>query len=220
MALIVLFFLCAVISWIGNVYGWQCRNVLSGEGVRWLVAMIMDNFNRSPWDYVVLSTATVSVISESGIITGFNKQKYLRQKRAYMLVLLILFLIAICVMIFTLLPGNVLMSAFGTLQNSAMQKGLFPMLAIAFYVIAVVYGYATGRFYNVDDIFRATVALPAKIAQYFITMFVASQFLSLLLFAFCLDYTPGMDYPLPVLCLAVGLYVVPLLCHCFIAYEK
>ena len=205
MALIVLFFLCAVISWIGNVYGWQCRNVLSGEGVRWLVAMIMDNFNRSPWDYVVLSTATVSVISESGIITGFNKQKYLRQKRAYMLVLLILFLIAICVMIFTLLPGNVLMSAFGTFQNSAMQKGLFPMLAIAFYVIAVVYGY---------------VALPAKIAQYFITMFVASQFLSLLLFAFCLDYTPGMDYPLPVLCLAVGLYVVPLLCHCFIAYEK
>ena len=71
-----------------------------------------------------------------------------------------------------------------------MQKGLFPMLAIAFYSIAVVYGYATGRFYNLDDIFRATVALPAKIAQYFITMFVASQFLSLLLFAFCLDYTP------------------------------
>lgn len=182
--------------------------------------MIMDNFNRSPWDYVVLSTATVSVIAESGIITGFNKQKYLRQKRAYMLVLLILFLIAICVMIFTLLPGNVLMSAFGTFQNSAMQKGLFPMLAIAFYVIAVVYGYATGRFYNVDDIFRATVALPAKIAQYFITMFVASQFLSLLLFAFCLDYTPGMDYPLTVLCLAVGLYVVPLLCHCVMAYKK
>ena len=194
--------------------------MLSGEGLRWLVSMIMDNFNRAPWGYVVLSTATVSVIAESGIITGFNKQKYLRQKRAYMLVLLILFLIAICVMVFTLLPGNVLMSAFGTFQNSAMQKGLFPMLAIAFYVIAVVYGYATGRFYNVDDIFRATVALPAKIAQYFITMFVASQFLSLLLFAFCLDYTPGMDYPLPVLCLAVGLYVVPLLCHCFIAYEK
>ena len=103
LALIVLFFLCAVISWIGNVYGWQCRNVLSGEGVRWLVAMIMDNFNRSPWDYVVLSTATVSVIAESGIITGFNKQKYLRQKRAYMLVLLILFLIALFVMVFTLL---------------------------------------------------------------------------------------------------------------------
>ena len=110
-----------------------------------------------------------------------------------MLVLLILFLIALFVIVFTLLPGNVLMSAFGTFQNSAMQKG---------------------------DIFRATVALPAKIAQYFITMFVASQFLALLLFAFCLDYTPGMDYPLPVLCLAVVLYLVPLLCHCFLAYKK
>ena len=218
--LLLLILLVAVVSWIGNVYGWNCRNILSGEGMRWAVDMIMENFSWAPWNYVVLGTATLSMVNESGIISGFSKQKYLRQRRAYALVGVVLGLMAMIVILLSLLPGNTLLSAFGTFSHSALQRGLFPLISIALFVLSLIYAFAIGRFNSIDDVVKATVNLPVRIAGYFITMFVASQLISVLLYAFFIDYTPAKTMPVPMIVFAACLYGIPLVLHCLFAIKN
>lgn len=215
--LLLLIFAAAVISWIANVYGANCRNILSSEGMRWAVAMIMENFKQAPWHYIIIALATISMITESGIITGFSKQKYLRQKRAYMLVAMALAVFVAFAIVLSLLPGNILLSAFGTFGNSALQKGLFPMIAVILYIISLIYAYAIGRFNDVSDVIKATVNLPVRVADYFITLFLASQLIAVLLYAFYLDFTPAMALPSDMAILAACLYGFPLIFHCFLA---
>lgn len=210
----------AVVSWIANVYGANCRNILSSEGMRWMVATIMYNFRMAPWHYVVMGAATVSMIAESGILSGFSKQKYLRQKRAYMLVAAALGFLITFAVILSLLPGNILLSAFGTFSNSALQRGLFPIIAFILYLLSIIYAYSIGRFNAVSDVVKATVSLPVRIADYFITLFVVSQLLAMILHAFFLDFIPGQEWPMPVVILAILLYGIPLILHCVIAIKN
>ncbi len=218
--LIILIVLMAVVSWIANVYGAECRNILSSEGMRWMVAMFMENFRLAPWHYIIIALATASMIVESGVISGFSKQKYLRQRRAYMLVAMALALFVAIAIVLSLLPGNVLLSAFGTFNNSALQRGLFPIIAIILYVLSLIYAFAIGRFNSVSDVIQATVSLPVKIADYFITLFVASQFIAVILYAFFLDFTPSQSLPAIVIVLAACLYGIPLLIHCYLALSN
>lgn len=210
----------AVISWIASVYGADCRNILSSEGIRWAVSAIMDNLRKSPWNYVLIATATLSMVVESGIISGFSKQKYLRQRRAYMLVTLALVGFAILVVLVCLFQKNTLLSAFGTFRNSALQRGLFPLVAFVVYLLALIYAYAIGRFNGVADVIKATVSLLARIADYFITLFFASQLVAVMLYAFYTSFTPDQPLPLSMTCFAGALYGIPLLLHYYLALNN
>ena len=218
--LLLLIVIVAVISWIANVYGANCRNILSSEGMRWTVEMIMDNFNRSPWTYIIVALASLSMIVESGIITGFSKQKYLRQRRAYMLVAGVLAVIAALALILYLLPGNTLLSAFGTFGNSALQRGLFPIIAVLLYLLSLIYAFAIGRFNDMEDVVKATVNITVRIPGYFITLFVASQLIAVILYSFFIDYNLSLPMPTPVKLLAAVLYGIPLILHLLSLKQK
>ena len=218
--LLLLIVIVAVISWIANVYGANCRNILSSEGMRWTVEMIMDNFNRSPWTYIVVGLASLSMIVESGIISGFSKQKYLRQRRAYMLVAVVMAVIAALALILYLLPGNSLLSAFGTFNNSALQRGLFPIIAVLLYMLSLIYAFAIGRFNDIEDVIIATVNISVRIPGYFITLFVASQLIAVILYSFFIDYNLSLPMPTSVKILAVILYGIPLILHLLTLKQK
>lgn len=188
--------------------------------MRWFVATIMYNFRLAPWHYVVMAAAALSMVIESGIISGFSKQKYLRQKRAYMLVATALALFVAFAVFLSLIPGNILLSAFGTFSNSALQRGLFPIIAFVLYLLSIIYAYSIGRFNAISDVVKATVSLPVRIADYFITMFVTSQLLAMILHAFFIDFIPGQKWPIPVVILAILLYGIPLVLHCVIAINN
>ena len=219
LALLIAICLIAVLSWIGSVYGWDCRNVLSADGLRWSISRFMIHLNNAPWEYVIMLTATISVITESSIVSNLAGSKNLKQKRAYMTVAVIIAVLILATTILSLLPGNILMSAFGTFSNSALQHGLFPIAVLMVYGIAVIYGYATGRFYNLRDIYSATVSLPVRISTYFITLFVTSQLVSLILYVFYTDYHPGLERPFSITAIAFCLYWIPWMLHVYIAYK-
>ena len=220
LVLLLLIVIVAVISWIANVYGANCRNILSSEGMRWTVEMIMDNFNRSPWTYIVVGLASLSMIVESGIISGFSKQKYLRQRRAYMLVAVVMAVIAALALILYLLPGNSLLSAFGTFNNSALQRGFFPIIAVLLYMLSLIYAFAIGRFNDIEDVIKATVNITVRIPGYFITLFVASQLIAVILYSFFIDYNLSLPMPTSVKILAVILYGIPLILHLLTLKQK
>ena len=82
-----------------------------------------------------------------------------------------------------LLPDPVLLSAFGTFQNSAFSKGLVGLLACLAIFIGNVYGYTSGRFTTMRDFMQAHASIFGTISNYFVMLFLSSQFVN------CLEYT-------------------------------
>ena len=219
LAILISICVLSVLSWIGNVYGWNCRNVLSADGLRWVMARFMIHLDASPWGYVIMLTSAVSVIRESAVISGLTGQKNLKQKRAYMLVSIVLIALLSLVILLSLLPGNIFMSAFGTFRNSALERGAFAILTLVVYAISVIYGYATGRFFNLSDIYKATVSLTQHIATYFITLFLTSQLVAFMTYIFFTNFHSGLDRPLSVVIISFCLYWIPWLLHVVDAYK-
>ncbi len=219
LAILISICILSVLSWIGNVYGWDCRNVLSADGLRWAIARFMIHLNAAPWGYFIMLTAAISVVKESAILEGLTGPKNLKQKRAYMLVAIIMIVLISLVVLMILLPGNLFLSAFGTFRNSALERGVFAILTIVVYAISVIYGYATGRFFNLRDIYMATVSLPQRMATYFITLFLTSQLVAFITYIFFTNYHPGLDRPVSISSISFCLYWIPWLLYVTDAYK-
>lgn len=199
------------------MYGWGCKNLTSGDGLRWFVSNFMNNIRQSPWDYILMLSVTVSIFKESEIVNFRNKKIYLKQKRAYFLVGILLTVISALIIIFNILPGNVLLNAFGTFENSPLQNGLFPIISIVIIIISLVYGYASGRFSGLDEMIRALVALLANISAFFVTFIIASQLFAIIKYSFLnLDMANGVY----IILLYAILYYLPWLLHVVYAYRK
>ena len=137
-----------------------------------------------------------------------------------MLVAVVLAVIAALALILYLLPGNTLLSAFGTFSNSALQRGLFPIIAVLLYLLSLIYAFAIGRFNDMEDVVKATVNITVRIPGYFITLFVASQLIAVILYSFFIDYNLSLPMPTPVKLLAAVLYGIPLILHLLSLKQK
>ena len=69
-SIIFILYLClAIFSWLGSVYAWgNMQNMLSADGLRWMVAMVLENVKHSPVIEVLLGTMTLSTLTESGFL--------------------------------------------------------------------------------------------------------------------------------------------------------
>ncbi len=182
-----LIIMIAILSWLGsiwNLFGEGCRNLIDGDGLRWFVANFMKNIKQAPWEYIFLITLTISVVKEAEILEFYKKTMSLKRKRAYMIVIALTVIVLALVIIVNLLPGNILLTAFGRYGNSPLQNGLIPLLALFLVFVSLVFGYTSGRFYGFEDMSKALSALMAKITDYLVTLIVAAQLAAVVEFAF------------------------------------
>ncbi len=228
--ILLLFFCLVIVSWLGSMYGWGMNSMLSTYGLRWMVAMGLENFKHAPLEEVFLGTMALSTLSESGFLSAcrslfsFKKSYSLKKKRAFQISMLVLLLLLVLIFVATFFPGAVLLSAFGTYQGSAIQMGLYPLTLALFVCVGITYGYASGTFSNASDTIRAIVYLPSRIAVFFVTMFVASQLIGCFHYVFEGRMTQTLMelYGVHVtwhLILQIVLYIVPLTIHIISAYR-
>ena len=229
---IFILYLClAIFSWLGSVYAWgNMQNMLSADGLRWMVAMVLENVKHSPVIEVLLGTMTLSTLTESGFLPvclslfRINKTLSLKKKRAFQISMVVLVLILILIALMVFLPGAVLLSAFGTYQGSAIEMGHFTLVLIVLMCVGMTYGYASGSFSNSSDTIRAIVYLPARIASYFVTLFMASQFIGSLHFVFgermydMLFEVGGVNFSWHTV-FGIIFYLIPLVIHILDAYK-
>jgi len=224
--------LCLVIvSWIGSIYGWGMNSMLSTYGLRWMVAMGLENFKHAPVEEVLLGTMTLSTLSESGFLSActslfsLKKSYSLKKKRAFQMSMIVLALLLVLIFTATFLPGAVLLSAFGTYQGSAIQMGLYPLVLLILVCVGITYGHASGTFSNASDTVRAIVFLPSRIATFFVTMFMASQLIGCFHYVFeekmtqTLIDVSGLQLTWH-LVLQIILYCIPLAIHILLAYRR
>ncbi len=181
--LICLIVLLSLWSWVGSVYGMGMENLLCADGIRWAVVNVVPNFVSVPTAEVLLLMMGLSVIIESGLPTACFFVSSLKQKRALLFTLTLLFVFCLLVLALVAWPGAVLLNAFGTLHNSPFSKSVPGLLFVLALIAGNGYGYTSGRFVTMRDIVAAHTRLISLSSGYFVMLFVASQFIA------CARYT-------------------------------
>ena len=178
-ALVLLFF----ISWVLSIYVDGVHGLLTTRGIRWMCVNIVPNFSSVHIAKLLLGLMAMSVIRASGILQAFRSHISLKQRRALQITGVSVVVALILFSMLLLLPDPVLLSAFGTFRNSAVSRGFFGLLACLAIFAGNVYGYTSGRFATMRDFMQAHASIFAAIPNYFVMLFLASQFVN------CLNYT-------------------------------
>lgn len=178
-ALVLLFF----ISWVLSIYVDGVHGLLTTRGIRWMCVNIVPNFSSVHIAKLLLGLMAMSVIRASGILQAFRSHISLKQRRALQITGVSVVVALILFSMLLLLPDPVLLSAFGTFRNSAVSRGFFGLLACLAIFAGNVYGYTSGRFATMRDFMQAHASIFAAIPNYFVMLFLVSQFVN------CLNYT-------------------------------
>lgn len=206
--------LLCLMSWLMSIYIDGIESALSVNGIRWIVGNMVQNFYSVPLAQIIIGLFGVSIIRESGIAKVFRRHISLKQKRALQITLIFTAIFSLLFSLLLLLPNAILLSAFGDLYNSPLQKGLFGIIVLYMLLIGNIYGYTSGRFANMNDLVLAHVSIFNIMSPYFIILFMASQFVCCLDFSNILSLIGNEEALLSIITSIV--YYVPLVLYIFL----
>lgn len=199
-------FVVLVLSWVGHVYEWGLNNLLCADGFRWWVANVVDNFTDSPLGEIMLLLICLSVLSESGALSYWKSGRSIKQKRAIGVTSIALGIYVVAILFLLFSSHSVLLNAFGTLGESPFQEGAYGLVLIGGILVGNLYGYFSGTISSFKDFVSVHTCLISKVSHYFLTLFVASQFMA------CLSYVFEVD-DATMAFLEFVVYYVPLFLH-------
>lgn len=177
--LIVLLFASLVLS----IYVDGVEGLLTPRGIRWICSNIMTNFASVPLAHILLGLMAISVLRESGILAISSSRISMKQKRALQITFIAVLVVIALFLLLILMPDAVLLSAFGTLRNSALSKGAFGLVACLAILVGNVYGYTSGKFVSIRDYVQAHVSVFSTLGGFFVLLFLSSQFIGCIEFA-------------------------------------
>lgn len=195
---IILIVLTAIVSWVGSIYGQGMHSLLDGEGLRWVFTHVIANLRVSPWCETVMGLSVLGLLTESELPQVFmprfwqRGRRSLKKLRALQVTLAVFIVLLLITLYFVLAPASPVLSAFGHFSRSPFYYGLYPFILVSLTLLSITYGSLSGRFLSLSDTVQAMVALPVGIAPYFVSFFLASQFVAC--FHYMLDaplLTPG-----------------------------
>lgn len=183
LGIVIAFVVLLLASWLTSIYVNEITGILTPRGIRWICSNIIVNFSSVPLAKILLGFMSVSVLRESGIFKIFRGHLSLKQKRALQITGLSVAIILLLFSMLLFLPNPLLLSAFGTLEGSAFTKGLYGLVACCIIIVGNVYGYTSGKFIRASDFIYAHTKIFSVVANYFVILFIASQFVC------CLEFT-------------------------------
>ncbi len=182
-----LILLHAIISWIGNIYGWGLNNLFSQAGIRWTVANFIPNISQAPFAEIMLGLVAIGVATESGIFSAFGKNASLKQQRALSLAMLVLVLLVIIQASMVLIPNAILLSPFGTIGDSPFSQGFYGILCVTVIIVSNVYGLSSGRFFSLNDTIKAHVSLMTKCLPCFLSTILTAVLMGAVAYSHLMD---------------------------------
>lgn len=150
LALVVAQLLLMLVSWIlsaaqptGGV-----RSMLSGEGIRWFLGHYADVLATPVLVWLLLLAMAYGSITQS---VRLHAKSY-RESRARLITLLFLLAWLVAVLLMTVVPHAVLLSADGSLWPSPFSSALVPLVALGLTTAGIVYGMVSARFTTLSDV--------------------------------------------------------------------
>lgn len=130
------------------------RSMLSGEGIRFFLGHFADLLATPQLVWLLLLAMAYGVVLRSGVISGARS---FRSSRARLIALLFAAAYLAVVLLMTLVPHAVLLSASGTLWPSPFSASLVPLTAFGLAMVAAVYGIVAGTITSLADIYESLV---------------------------------------------------------------
>jgi aminobenzoyl-glutamate transport protein len=182
--LVVLLLLLVVASWVTSIYGLPVRNLLSAEGMRWMLSHIDSNLWQVPLGRLLVLAMGLGIFQSSGLFrlaTQYRTRRRihsslsLKQKRALLLAsfsgLVYLLLLALA----TFSPMAFLMGVTGSLLRSPLVAYWVPLLSCFLGLVGLVYGIASGQFRNDRDVVEGFGQFASSLISYLFYLFLLSQ---------------------------------------------
>ena len=186
--LIVAELLLVLVSWIlSATMADNVRSLLSSEGLRWFVGTFSSFVATPSLVWMLLMSMAGGCMWQSNLLSVIRscepKGNY-RQRVALRSTLTFLVIFLLVVMLLTVFPHAVLLSATGRLWPSPFSRALVPIVALGLLLMSVVYGRTSGRFNSITDIIDSLSFGIGKAAPLLILYVVFIQFYESLKFVF------------------------------------
>lgn len=185
-AFFLLWWLVAILSWIGNVYAWTgVKNIISAEALRWFLRYTEENLMSSPVLYIVIIFfMSVGLFIHSGlggvIWRIVKRERKLSGKEKKSIVASLLIAVAYF-MLYALLawgPWNIVRGVTGRYVDSPLHDGAFSILSIGIGLTSMVYGYTADHYRNDTDIVRGMSYMFSRFPSYIVSLFFVIQFMT------------------------------------------
>ena len=142
------------------------RSMLSSEGIRWFLGHFAHMLATPLLMWLLLLAMSWGVLRDSGLLqlfaarrdhvrgtqTAIRLRSY-RQRRAVMLTALFLLFYIAVVLLLTVVPHAVLLSATGSLWPSPFSASLVPVIAFGILLCSIVFGVVAGRYESLQGVY-------------------------------------------------------------------
>ena len=179
--------LLVILSWLLSAMRVEgIRSLLSSEGIRWFFSSFNDLIASPVLVWLLVLMCALGCLQKSRVTTIFSGKKSInfRDRLALYVALAFLLIYVVIILLLTLMPHAILLSATGHLFPSAFSRSLVPITAFGICIFSVAFGLMAGVMRNLSDILQALSFGIAKGAPLLVFYLFAVQLVGCLHFVF------------------------------------
>lgn len=179
--------LLVILSWLLSAMRIEgVRSLLSSEGIRWFFSSFSDLVASPVLVCLLVLMCALGCLQKSRVTTIFSGKKSInfRDRLALYVALAFLLIYVVIILLLTLMPHAILLSATGHLFPSAFSRSLVPIIAFGISIFSVAFGLMSGVMRNLSDILQALSFGIAKGAPLLVFYLFAVQLVGCLRFVF------------------------------------
>ena len=179
--------LLVILSWLLSAMRVEgVRSLLSSEGIRWFFSSFSDLIASPVLVWLLVLMCALGCLQKSRVTTIFSGKKSInfRDRLALYVALAFLLIYVVIILLLTLMPHAILLSATGHLFPSAFSRSLVPIIAFGISIFSVAFGLMSGVMRNLSDILQALSFGIAKGAPLLVFYLFAVQLVGCLRFVF------------------------------------
>lgn len=179
--------LLVILSWLLSAMRVEgVRSLLSSEGIRWFFSSFSDLVASPVLVCLLVLMCALGCLQKSRMTTIFSGKKSInfRDRLALYVALAFLLIYVVIILLLTLMPHAILLSATGHLFPSAFSRSLVPIIAFGISIFSVAFGLMSGVMRNLSDILQALSFGIAKGAPLLVFYLFAVQLVGCLRFVF------------------------------------
>lgn len=176
-----------LLSWILFAIGEEeVRSLLSSEGIRWFVGGFTTMVSSPLLVWLIILLMAFGAFQKSGLIslTDSSYQMTYRDKTALRVAIVFLLAYIVVILLLTVIPHAILLSATGALFPSPFSRSIVPLTAFGIALVSIIYGIMSGRLRDIKDILDALSFGISKGAPVFVLYILIIQFVRSMLFVF------------------------------------
>ena len=176
-----------LLSWILSATGMEgVRSLLSSEGLRWYIGGFTDTVASPLLVWLIILLIAFGAFQKSGLplLTDNGHQATYREKTALRVAVAFLVAYVAVILMLTVIPHAILLSATGSLFPSPFSRSIIPFVAFGLSVVSVVYGIMSGQLKDLTDILDALSSGINNGAPLFVLYILLIQFINSILFVF------------------------------------